>query len=109
MALAFAGLVPHSPLLAPNIGKEHRAQLGKTLEAYSLLSKNLVTTQPDAIVIISAHAASGPDWWNANVCLNYQVDLSLFGDLLTQGQWSGALGLAEELQNFLDKRTIAFL
>lgn len=101
MALAFAGLVPHSPLLAPNIGKEHRTQLGKTLEAYNLLAKNLAAAQPEAIVIISAHAASGPDWWNANVCLNYQVDLSLFGDLLTQGQWPGALGLAEELQGFL--------
>ena len=101
MALVFAGLVPHSPLLVPNIGKEHRAQLDKTLEAYNSLATSLKTIQPDAIVIISSHVASGSSWWNANVCLNYQVDLSLFGDLLTQGQWPGALGLAEELQSFL--------
>lgn len=101
MALVFAGLVPHLPLLAPNIGKEHRAQLAKTLEAYDLLAKELSATQPKAIVIISSHVASGSTWWNANVCLNYQTDLSSFGDLLTKEEWPGALTLAEELQGFL--------
>ena len=101
MALVFAGLVPHSPLLAPNIGKEHRTQLAKTLAAYNLLAEELAEAQPEALVIISSHAASGSAWWNANVCLKYQADLSLFGDLLTKEEWSGALGLAEELQDFL--------
>ncbi|HNW55721.1 MAG TPA: MEMO1 family protein, partial [bacterium] len=32
-------------------------------------------------------------------CLDYSVDLSTFGDLLTKGRWSGALSLAEDLQS----------
>lgn len=101
MALVLTGLVPHSPLLVPNIGKEHRSQLAKTLEAYNLLAKDLIEAQPEALVIISSHAASGSAWWNANVCLKYQPDLSLFGDLLTKEEWVGALDLAEDLQDFL--------
>ena len=101
MSLVFAGLVPHSPLLAPNIGKEHRVNLSKTIQAFEILAIELSAVKLDALVVISAHAASGIDWWNANVCLDYQTDLSAFGDLLTTGEWSGALDLAEELQDFL--------
>lgn len=106
MALVFAGLVPHSPLLAPNIGKEHRAQLAKTIEAYKIVAQGLVEARPEALIIISSHAASGANWWNANVCLEYQADLSAFGDLLTKEHWSGALGLAEELQDFLGRENM---
>ncbi len=105
MAIVFAGLVPHSPLLALNIGKEHRIQLSKTVEAYQWLVQDLKESKPEVLVIISSHAASGIDWWNANVCLDYEVDLSAFGDLLTKGKWPGALGLAEELQNFFGQET----
>lgn len=101
MALVFSGLVPHSPLLAPNIGKGHRAQLAKTLAAFDEIAAELDELKPEVIVIVSAHVASGPDWWNANVCLSYQSDLSAFGDLLTKEEWSGALDLAEDLQAFL--------
>lgn len=101
MTLVLTGLVPHSPLLVPNIGKEHRTQLAKTLKAYDILAKDLVESQPENLVIISSHAASGSAWWNANVCLKYQTDLSLFGDLLTKAEWFGALDLAEALQDFL--------
>lgn len=101
MALVFAGLVPHSPLLAPNVGKEHRSQLNKTLEAYSLLAKNLLDAKPEVLVVVSPHIISGLNWWNANVCLNYQLDLSSFGDLLSQAQWPGALKLAQDLQDYL--------
>jgi len=101
MALVFASLVPHSPLLVPNIGKEHRANLSKTLESFELLATELTEIKPDVVVVISAHVASGLNWWNANVCPSYQADLSAFGDLLTKEEWTGALGLAEELQDFL--------
>lgn len=106
MAIVFAGLVPHSPLLAPNIGKEYRVQLSKTLDAYQQLAQDLKEAKPEVLVVISSHAASGIDWWNANVCLDYEIDLSAFGDLLTKGKWLGALGLAEELQNFFGQEQV---
>jgi len=101
MALVFAGLVPHSPLLAPNIGREHRQLLAKTLKAFEELSDVLAKAQPEAMIIVSSHVDSGYNWWNANVALDYHADLSPFGDLLTNNSWPGALKLVIDLEDYL--------
>ena len=101
MALVFAGLVPHSPLLAPNIGREHRQLLAKTLKAFEELSDVLTKAQPEAMIIVSSHVEGGLNWWNANVSLNYHADLSSFGDLLTKDNWEGALKLVIDLEDYL--------
>jgi len=101
MALVFAALVPHSPLLVPNIGREHCQLLAKTLKAFEELSTALAEAQPEAIIIMSPHIENGANWWNANVSLTYHVDLSIFGDLLTKDSWEGALRLVIDLQDYL--------
>ncbi len=78
--LVFSALAPHSPLLMPTIGKEHRAALTQTLDAYRTLEEHLYSAKPDTLVIISSHAAYYPDAFSCNLAPSYTGDLKEFGD-----------------------------
>jgi aromatic ring-opening dioxygenase LigB subunit len=75
-----AAIVPHSPLLAPSIGKEHREKLAATVQAYAELEQALYLAKPDTIVMISPHAPMYPDAFSGNVAPNFRAVLKEFGD-----------------------------
>jgi aromatic ring-opening dioxygenase LigB subunit len=76
----FAAVVPHSPLLVPSIGKEHREKLAATLAAYRALEEALYLSRPDAIVVVSPHAQMYPDAFSGNVADTFKGGLKEFGD-----------------------------
>ncbi|MEI7512778.1 MAG: AmmeMemoRadiSam system protein B [Candidatus Uhrbacteria bacterium] len=78
--IVFAAIAPHTPLLAPSIGKEHREKLAKTLQAFSELEQALYLAKPDTIVMISPHAPMYPDAFSGNVAPNFRATLKEFGD-----------------------------
>ena len=47
MPIVFAGVVPHSPVLIPSVGKEHLKKLKKTVAALRRLEQELYGTHPD--------------------------------------------------------------
>lgn len=81
--IIFSAIVPHSPLLLPTIGKEHRKKLKKTLAAYTTLEANLYVAKPDTVVIISPHGNILPDAFSLFIAPHYVTDLKEFGDLTT--------------------------
>lgn len=87
--LVFSAITPHSPLLIPTIGKEHRESLAQTLDAYRILEEHLYTTKPDTIVLISPHATYYPDGFSCNVAPDYTGELKEFGDHGTTVQAKG--------------------
>lgn len=78
--IVFAAIAPHSPLLVPTIGKEHREKLALTVQAYAELEQSLYLSKPDTIVIISPHAQMYPDAFSGNVSDKYTGVLKEFGD-----------------------------
>jgi len=75
-----AAIVPHTPLLAPSVGKEHREKLSATIQAYAELEQALYLAKPDTIVMISPHAPMYPDAFSGNVAPNFRAVLKEFGD-----------------------------
>jgi aromatic ring-opening dioxygenase LigB subunit len=75
-----AAIVPHTPLLAPSIGKEHREKLAATLQAFAELEQALYLAKPDTIVMISPHAPMYPDAFSGNVAPSFRALLKEFGD-----------------------------
>lgn len=55
-SIVFAGIAPHPPLLIPEVGGSRIAQVGCSQRALREFSKRLVSTNPDAIVVISPHS-----------------------------------------------------
>lgn len=78
--IVFAAVVPHSPLLIPSIGKEHREKLDRTIHAYAELEQALYIAKPDTIVIISPHAQMYPDAFCGNIADTFTGVLKEFGD-----------------------------
>lgn len=48
-------LMPHPPLLIPDIGKEELEQVAKTKQAMEQLSREILQNQPELLVVISPH------------------------------------------------------
>jgi len=78
--IVFAAIVPHSPLLIPSIGKEHREKLALTLQAYAEIEQALYLAKPETLVIISPHAQMYPDAFSGNVAETFTGQLKEFGD-----------------------------
>ncbi len=94
-------IVPHSPLLAPAVGKEKRDALHSTLRAYVEIEELLYTKGVETLVIISPHAASYPDAFSANIAPTYTGTLKTFGDHETSVQIQSDVALLDELQHQL--------
>ena len=81
--IVFAAIVPHSPLLIPSIGKEHRNKLEKTLAAYQEIEQALYLAKPETLCIIAPHGPRYPDAFSANMAGSYTGTLKSFGDFAT--------------------------
>lgn len=106
--IVFAGLVPHSPLLIPGVGREKRDLLSKTLEAFTALERALYVAKPDTIVLISPHAPLYPDAFSANMAPHYLGTLKAFGDHQTTVSAEGDFLLLDRLQRELRRDGVPF-
>lgn len=78
--IVFSAIVPHSPLLLPSIGKEHRVALDATLYAYHQIEQDLFFAKPDTIIVVSPHSPFFPDSISINLSPHYTGSVKAFGD-----------------------------
>lgn len=102
MSFVYSALLPHSPLLAPNIGKENRALLNATLAACEQVATSLAQTKPDLIIVVTNQGIKVPDGFVINTASRFTSDLRDFGDLVTQWQFTGSLLLPPRLRERLE-------
>lgn len=79
MSVVFAGLVPHPPILIPDVGRDERENVSLTDQAMIKLAGLLEASKPDLLVIISPH---GPVFSDAIAILNESIlngDFARFG------------------------------
>jgi len=81
--IVFAGIVPHSPLLVPSIGKEHREKIAGTLAAIAEIEQALYLAKAETLCIIAPHGIRYPDAYSINLMDNYVGDFKTFGDFST--------------------------
>lgn len=110
MSLVFAAIIPHSPLLVPNIGKKNQELFTATLEACKIISTQLQASQPDVVIIVSNDETKPSPSFAINISPKYNSDLSAFGDLVTRWQFKGELRLAAQFREGLEgKETIQLI
>lgn len=81
MPLIAAAVLPHAPLLVPGVGREHRAQLQRTLDAGAQLAAELYALQPQLLVVLTPHGTVTQRSFFVNVAESFALDLTAFGDL----------------------------
>lgn len=58
--ITIAALMPHPPILVPAVGRERLADVNASLEAMRSISREIVATRPDTLVLISPHSPRHP-------------------------------------------------
>lgn len=106
--IVFAAIVPHSPLLTPNVGKEHQQHLQKTIEAYQKIEQALYVAKPETIVVISPHAPRFPDSFSATMAAKFTGNLKSFGDFSTTVSAKGDFMIIDHINRKMRQEKIPF-
>ena len=56
MAVIGGYMVPHPPLIIPEVGRGEEKQIRETILAYERVAEELAALKPDTIVITSPHS-----------------------------------------------------
>ena len=64
MSILAAYMVPHPPLIVPQIGKGAEKQVQKTIESYKQAAKEIASLRPETIIVTSPHAVMYADYFH---------------------------------------------
>ena len=102
MSLVFSAIVPHPPILIPQIGKDNIKLLYSTQSAYQSLAKKLHKHQPETILVISPHGPTQPTAFVMNQSPQFTATFATFGDLTTKTTYQGDIGLTHKIKESLE-------
>lgn len=99
----WACLVPHPPIILPEVGRGRQTEAHKTLEGFRKLAERLKGQRPDTLLVLSPHAPlnRGFSLWAAS---RYRGDLGSFGISQVSLDMEGAEEAAERLQGWLSPK-----
>ena len=106
--IVFAAIVPHSPLLVPSIGKEHRDKLSATVAAIQEVEQALYLSKPDTICIIAPHGIRYTDAYSINLSPKYTGTFQTFGDFSTTVEAKSDFLIIDHLQRKLREEKVPF-
>lgn len=101
MPLTSAALLPHSPLLIPEIGQAHYSLLAKTVSAYNEVAKIVKEREVATLLIISPHGSIQAGSFVLNVAPEMEINLKDFGFIPPKTSFSGDALLADKIASTL--------
>ncbi|MDT8337115.1 MAG: AmmeMemoRadiSam system protein A [Candidatus Izemoplasmatales bacterium] len=79
MPLVGAYIVPHPPIIIPNIGRGEELKIVNTINAYQQISREISEKKPDTIIISSPHFQGYYDYIKINSAKTIKGNLKNFG------------------------------
>ena len=73
-----AFMVPHPPIIIPDIGKGEEKKIQKTINAYHAVAREIGSLKPDTIVLMSPHQILYSDYFHISPGKSASGDLSQF-------------------------------
>jgi aromatic ring-opening dioxygenase LigB subunit len=110
MPLSQAAIVPHPPILIPNIGKENLTLLAKTTTSYRKLKEAFKANKIETIIIISSHGPAMPNVFSVNEGRDFEINFEEFGDYSTKINAQADIDLVREFkEGFSAYRKVQFV
>ncbi|MDP3049917.1 MAG: class III extradiol dioxygenase subunit B-like domain-containing protein, partial [Eubacteriales bacterium] len=78
MSIVFMGIVPHPPIMVPEVGGSEARAVKETQDALQELGQRIVNSGAETLVIISPHGPVFRDAVGLNVAVRAQGDLGRF-------------------------------
>jgi len=104
MSIVFSAIVPHPPILIPQIGKENLEKLKSTVNAFEKLKKELEKSKAETILIISPHGLIHDEVFTMNLNPDFNANFENFGDFSTKKTWPGDIGLTYKIREALETK-----
>ena len=79
MSILMAAIVPHPPIILPEIGRGQEREIRKTSEAYLEIARRVREKKPETIVVLSPHATSYADYFHISPGAKAHGDFGQFG------------------------------
>ena len=79
MSILMAAIVPHPPIILPQIGQGQEREIRATSAAYRELARRVRELAPETIVILSSHATSYADYFHISPGKKARGDMKRFG------------------------------
>ena len=91
MSITNTFILPHPPMIIPEIGKGEEEKIRKTREGYEIIAKKIAEIKPETIVLISPHASMYADYINISIGKNVKGDFSNFsaGNIEIKSEYDG--------------------
>ena len=64
MSIVAAFMVPHPPMIVPEVGRGSEKQVEKTIKAYERVAQEIAALRPDTIIISSPHSMMYADYFH---------------------------------------------
>ena len=96
-------IVPHPPLIIPQIGKGRENQIKKTTESYETVAKEISELKPDTIIISSPHTIMYGDYFHITNANKVSGDFSNFNASNISFEEEQDIELIEEIENVSKK------
>ncbi len=103
MPLVAVAILPHTPLLAPRVGREHRQQLQRTVDACERVATELYALQPAVVALLTPHGIVVEQTFYCNVAESYHLSLAAFGDLTSTHDVLGNPAFAYHLKRLCER------
>ncbi len=72
-------IVPHPPLIIPEIGKGEENKIQKTIDSYHEVAKKIAALKPDTIILTTPHSIMYSDYFHISPGKSARGDLGRFG------------------------------
>ena len=79
MSIIGAFIVPHPPIILPEIGKGEEKKIQKTIDSYRAATKRIAELAPETIVVTTPHSILYADYFHISPGLKAEGDLRQFG------------------------------
>lgn len=79
MSVVAAIIVPHPPIILPEVGKGKENEVQNTIDAYKEVARRIAALKPDTIVLTSPHATMYADYFHISPGQMAYGDLGRFG------------------------------
>ena len=79
MSILAAYMVPHPPMIVPQVGRGSEKQIEKTIRAYETVADEIAAIRPETVIITSPHAVMYADWFHISPGKEASGDFGRFG------------------------------
>lgn len=78
MAVSAAFMVPHPPIIVPEIGRGEEKKIRKTIDAYQTVARRIGSLKPETIVLMSPHQVLYSDYFHISPGAGASGDFAQF-------------------------------